>query len=214
MTGIRQHLRWLGMAVLPFVVACQMLTPLIFIGEPKKTISPEFDKLAGSKVVILVWTDQATLFDYPHARIELATYLGDKLYSEMAQRNLGTEIVDPRDVEDFLQRNTAAQVDAERVGRHFRADHVIWVEVYKFQVRDPTQPQFLRGEIHASLAVYDLRSDSDAATRYELAPIECIYPEGPPLLLTATNSPLVRESMYRKFAEQVSRKFYEHTVDL
>ncbi len=206
--------RWLGMAALPFVVGCNLLTPLIFIGEHKKTVSPEFDKLARSRVVILVWTDQATLFDYPHARIELATYVGDKLYSEMAQRNLGTEIVDPRDVEDFLQKNVAAQVDAELVGRHFQADDVIWVEVYKFQVRDPLQPQFLRGEIQASLAVYDLRSDADAVTRYELTPIDCVYPEGPPLLLTATNSPLVRESMYRKFAEQISRKFYEYTVDL
>lgn len=204
----------LGLAALALVSGCNMLTPLIFVGEHKKKILPEFDKLAQSRVVLLVWTDQATLFDYPNARIELATYIGDKLYSEMSQRNLGTELVDPRDVEDFLERNTAAQVDPEMVGRHFRADDVVWVEVYKFQVRDPAQPQFLRGEIQASVAVYDLRGDAGEPTRYELTPIECVYPEGPPVLLSATNSPLIRESMYRKFAEQVSRKFYEHTVDL
>jgi hypothetical protein len=32
--------------------------------------------------------------------------------------------------------------------------------------------------------------------------------------MSATNSPLVREATYRKFAEEVARKFYEHTVAL
>ena len=207
-------LRWTTLGFVPFLVACNMLTPLIFVGEHKKKVSPEFDKIAGSKVAIVTWTDQATLFDYPYARLELATHVGNKLYAEMGQRDLDTTVVDPRDVEDYLQRNIDAQLDPEAVGRHFEADHVIWVEVFKFQIRDPQQPQFLRGNIHASVAVYDLRAEPDLPSRYELAPVECVYPEGAPILMTAENSELARESTYRKFAEQVARKFYEHTVDL
>lgn len=193
---------------------CNLLTPLVFIGEHKKRITPEFDKLPHRRVAVLVWTDPATLFDYPHARFELATYVADKLDYEMAQRHHGTEVVDPREVEDFLQRNVDAQFDPAKVGRHFKTDYVIYLELLKFQIRDPDQPQFLRGRIHTSVAVFDTGADPDERSRFELAPVHCVYPERSPILISATNSPLVREATYRKFAELVARKFYEYTVDL
>ena len=62
---------------------CNLLTPLIFVGEHKKKVSPEFDKLQNSRVAVLVWIDQVVLFDYPYARFELCTYISDKLAAEM-----------------------------------------------------------------------------------------------------------------------------------
>ncbi|MGB2988155.1 MAG: hypothetical protein WBE26_19985 [Phycisphaerae bacterium] len=209
-----KELRLILLALLPLAASCNLLTPIVFIGEHKKKVSPEFDKLANKRVVVLVWTDPSTLFDYPHARFELATYIGEKLYTEMAQRKLDADVVDPRDVEDFLQQNVNAQIDPQAVGRAFDTDYVIYLEVLKFQMRDPEQPQFLRGVIHVSVSVHDVRADPDQLRRYELAPVLCRYPEGSPLLMTAINSPLIREATYRKLAEQVARKFYEHTVDL
>jgi len=209
-----KHLRWILPSLLPFVVSCNLLTPLVFIGEHKKKVSPEFDKLAGRRVAIVVWTDPSTLFDYPYARFELATYVGDKLYAEMTRRELDTEVVDPRDVEDFIQKNVNAQIYPHTVGEAFDADYVVYMEVLRFQFRNPEQPQFLRGQIHASVSVHDIRADPDQLRRYELAPVKCQYPDGAPVLMTATNAPLIREATYRKFAEQVARKFYEHTVEL
>lgn len=202
------------LGLLPLAASCNLLIPTIFIGEHKKSVSAEFDKLENSRTAILVWTDASTLFDYPYARFELATYVRDKLDAEMAGRKLVIDIVDPRDVEDFIQKNVDAQVDPDAVGQAFDTDYVIYLEVLKFQVRDSAQPQFLRGEIHASVAVYDTRADPDKARRYELTPVKCVYPEGAPILMTATNSPLVRQATYYLFAEEVARKFYEHTVGL
>jgi hypothetical protein len=99
------------------------------------------------------------------------------------------------------------------VGRALSADYVVYVEVLKFQFRDPSRPQFLRGEIHASVSAHDISADPDRLRRYELTPVECFYPDNP-VLMSATNAPLVREATYRKFAEHVARKFYEHTVEL
>ena len=207
-------IRWAIPALLPLAMSCKLLTPLVFVGEPKKKISAEFDKLRHSRIAILVWTDAATLFDYPHARFELATYVGEKLAAEMAQRRLATEVVDPRDVEDLLQKDLDARIDPRRVGREFNADYVVYLEVFEFQIRDPVMPQFLRGNIHASVSVHDIRADPDRPGRYELTPVRCVYPEEGPVALSATNAPLIRRSTYRKFAEEVARKFYEHTVDL
>lgn len=210
----RKRLRWIVLGVLPVFGACNLLTPLVFVGEHKKKIAPEFDKLANSRTAVHVWTDAATLFNYPHVRFELATYIGDKLAVEMAQRELGTAVVDPRDVEDFLQKDIDAQIDPQAVGREFDADYVIYLEVLEFQIRNPEEPQFLRGRISASVSVRDMKADPDEPARYELAPITCEHPEGPPIIFNANNSPLIREALYRKFAEQVARKFYEHTVEL
>jgi len=200
--------------MIPLAGSCNLLTPLVFLGEHKKKVLPEFDKLPDSKVAVLVWTEPATLFDYPHARFELATYVADKLTTEMGQRKLGTEFVDPRDVEDFLQKNVDAQIDPAAVGRQFRADYVVYLEVLGFQIRDPAQPQFVQGRIEAAVSVHDVRADPNRPARFELAPVTSEYPEGAPVLLSATNSPLVREQVYRKFAEQVARKFYEYNVDM
>lgn len=202
------------LVVFALVAGCRLLTPLIFVGEHRKKVTPEFDKLAHSRAAILVWAHQSTLFDYPYARFELATYIGDKLYAEMGQRGLGVEVVDPRDVENFIQQNVDAGIDPRAVGKHFDADYVIYLEVLEFQIRDAEQPQFLRGRIHASVTVHDIRADPDLPRTYELAPVECVYPEHGPVLLGATNSPQIREATYRKFSELVARKFYEHTVAL
>ncbi len=206
--------RFLCLALLPMLASCNLLTPLAVMSVQRKRIPPEFDKLAGTRVAVHVWTDPSTLFDYPYARMELATYLGDKLHAEMGQRNQAVQVVDPRDVEDFLQKNPDARIDPTAVGRRFEANYVIYVEVASFQIRDPGEPQFLRGRINASVSVQDVAAKARDARRYELTPVEAVYPEDQPVLINATNSPLVREATYRKFAEMVARKFYEYTVDL
>ncbi|MBI4716920.1 MAG: hypothetical protein HY763_03880 [Planctomycetes bacterium] len=201
-------------ALLAGIVGCKVLTPFLFVGEHKKRVTAEFDKLAHSRVAILVWVDQAALFDYPYARFELATYLRDKLAAETAQRNMGTEVVDSRSVEDYLQKNLDAQIDAHAVGKQFAADYVVYVEVLEFQIRDPRQPQFLQGRIGASVTVHQITAGRERTGRFELTPVQSVYPDNGPVLFSATNSPAIRESTYRKFAEEVARKFYDHTVDL
>ncbi|MCH7799222.1 MAG: peptide chain release factor 1 [Planctomycetes bacterium] len=87
---MRPALLWiLAASLLPCATGCNWLTPLIFIGEHKKEISAEFDKLPGTRVVILVWAPPETRFDYPHVRRELATHVADKLAAEMSRRGAG-----------------------------------------------------------------------------------------------------------------------------
>ena len=211
---LRLRCRMILLLMVPFLASCNLLTPIVFVARHTKTVSPEFDKLPGARVAILVWTDPSTLFDYPHARLELATYVADKLQVEMNRRKLQTQVVDARDVEDFIQKTVNAQVDPYAVGRAVRADYVIFIEIIRFQIRDRDHPQFLRGRIDASVAVHDIRAESDELRRYSLAPIVCEYPEWGPVPLTAVNSPIVRRNLYRIFGEVVARKFYEYTIEM
>lgn len=202
------------LTLVPLLCSCNLLTPIIFVGDHRKQVAAEFDKLANKKVAVLVWVHPSTLFDYPHARFELISYVSDKLSTDTAQRGMGTTVVDPRSVEDLLQKNPDARIEPTLVGRQFDADYVIYLEVLEFQMRAPDQPQFLRGTIQASVTVHDMRTDPDLLQRYDLTPIRCVYPDEGPVLLAAGNAPLIREGAYRKFAELVARKFYDYTVAL
>jgi hypothetical protein len=204
--------RAICVAFLLSILGCNLLTPLVFMVDPKKRVAPEFDKLAHRRVVILVWTDPATLFDYPHARFELASYVWEKLSLEMTQRQLDVDVVDPRDVEDLIQRDAEARIDPQRVGRAVNADFCIYLEVTRFQLRNPHQPQFIQADIEASVAVHDTRSSRDDSKRFPLTSVRAVYPERAPALMSATNVVLIREGAYRDFAERVARKFYEHTL--
>ena len=61
------------------VAGCNWLIPGVLMTEHKRTNPAEFDKLAGKRVVVLVWAEPETLFDYPHVRLELSSYIADKL---------------------------------------------------------------------------------------------------------------------------------------
>lgn len=209
--------RLAGAAVVSLVIlaqGCNWLTPLVFLGEHKKKITAEFDKLPGHRAAVLVWTDQSTLFDYGYARIDLASYLVSKLSAELATRKQTADFVDPRDVENYLGRNLGRDIEPADVAEQFNADFVIYVEVLEFQLRDPMQPQLLQGRVQASVAVYDMRVSRDRPQRYELAPVQIVQPEAAPVLMTRDNSLLIRNETYLKFAEEVARKFYDYEVEL
>ncbi|MGB0714915.1 MAG: hypothetical protein ACPGXK_03500 [Phycisphaerae bacterium] len=209
-----QKMGWLLVGVLLLSGGCNLLTPLIFIGEHKKQIAAEFDKLPNSRVAVVVWMDQSTLFDWPFARFELATYVADKLESEIRQRGSQIDIVDPRDVDDFIQRANDPVLDPITIGREYDVDYVLYVEILEYQTRDSQQPQLLRGRIHASVAVVDIRTDDDFGETYEMAAVQCVHPENAPVLMNATNTRRVREATHLKFSELVARKFYEYEEDL
>lgn len=201
------------MLLLLSTAGCNWLKPIIFMGEHQRKVTAEFDKLSGHKVALLVWTPPETITDFPFARVELSAHIQDKLLEGLASRSQEIDLVDPRDVEDYLQRNFGS-VEPRKAGRHFGADYVVYLEVNRFQIRVPDQPQLLRGQIHASVAVYDVRADPDQTMRYELAPVLAEFPEAGPVPISPTNSRNVREQTYRMFAERVARKFFDYTEDL
>ena len=203
--------RWALLVVFATVsTGCNLLIPLAMLGKHKETIPAEFDKLEGKRTAIVVWAPQEVLFDYPFVRMELALHIGDKLRAEMED----VDIVDGRLIEDYIQRSLETYADPDKIGREFDCDVVVYVELLEFQIRDPTAPDILRARIHGSVIAYDLRADPDQSKRYELEDVITVYPENQPVLLTPTNSIVVRKEAYEKFTEMVARKFYPYDEEL
>lgn len=200
----------MGMVAVSLLSGCNWLIPFMFIGEHKRSVPPEFDKLAGHRVVVLVWAEPETLFDYPHVRLELASYVGDKIAAGVTD----CDVVDPQLVEELIERNPNAAVDPAKVGGRFDADYVIYIELIDFQIRDPSSPDLVRAYVNASVAVNDLRADPDETNRFVLKSVQVRCPEHQALIMSSHNAQLVRQQSYEKFSEIVARKFFKHMVDL
>ncbi|RJP38747.1 MAG: hypothetical protein C4547_04135 [Phycisphaerales bacterium] len=193
---------------------CDLLKPLVFLGEHKQKVAAEFDKLRNTRTAILVWAEPETLFHYPNVRLELSAGIRGQLVSKLTGKESRVDIVDPAEVEDFVQRKRSAAIDPIAVGREFKCDYVVFVELLTFQIRDPDSPELLQARIEAAVSVHDVHADPDQPRRYTVSPVTTIHPESGPVLMTPSNPLIVRQEAYRKFSEQVAGRFYDHTVEL
>ncbi|NOS99741.1 MAG: hypothetical protein HOP29_03850 [Phycisphaerales bacterium] len=189
---------------------CNLTAPFIFLGEHKKSVPAEFDKLQAKRVAVLVWAQPETLFDYPHVRLELSAYASERIRSGVKD----CDVVDPYKIEDYLARNPGATVDPRKVGAQFEVDMVVYVELLQFQIRDPSSPDLVQGKVGGSVTVYDLRADPDETSRFVLSPIQVTVPEGQPMLMTSQNAQAIRQQAYEQFGERVGRLFHKHSVEL
>lgn len=191
------------------LTGCNWFLPLAFILPDTKNVAPEYDKLPNHKVLIMLWAEPETLYDYPYIRYELSEYIGDKIRANVK----GVQVVNERKIEEHLLRYPDAAIDPDEVGQHFAAQIVIYIELLEFQIRDPEAPDLLQGQIEASIRVLNLTGQSGAAATQELDPVSITCPDIP-VLYTATNPIVIRNETYRLFAEQVARKFYKHKEKL
>ena len=188
---------------------CNLLIPVIFLHPGTKKVPPEFARLEDSRTLVMVWAEPETLYDYPHVRLELASYIGDQIAAGVK----GVQLVNERKVEEYLQRNPEAMVDPRQVGEHFGAEMVVYVELLEFQIRDPESPDLLQGTVRAAVRVHDLTAETDELGYQELAEVTVVCPDQA-VLYTATAPIVVRNETYKQFAEAVARKFYEHEEKL
>jgi len=196
---------WCAACLTPALVGCNLFMPLAVMLPDTKKVPAEFARLESRRVLVLVWAEPETLFDYPYVRLELASYVGDKIRRGVPDSRL----VSARKVEDFIQREPEAAHDPRRVGDQFEAEMVVYLELLEFQIRDPQSPEFLQGRIRTSVRVYDVTGEADETSYYELAEVEVAHPSQP-VLYTLAGESVIRRDTYLTFAERVARKFYDH----
>ena len=95
MPAFLRAVRWvLPVGLVTTLAGCNLLIPLAMMSKHKETIPPEFDKLAGKRVAVVVWAPQEVLFDYPFVRLELALHISNKLRTEMEEVDIVDDVSD------------------------------------------------------------------------------------------------------------------------
>ncbi|UCG31677.1 MAG: hypothetical protein JSU68_08410 [Phycisphaerales bacterium] len=197
--------------LIPGVPGCNLLIPgMILAGPPTKKVEPEFARLAGKRVLVLVWTPPSILTNYPYARYDIAKYVGDALRSEIED----VTTVSSRHVEDYVSKRLDGTTDPPIAGRHFDADVVVYLELLRYRMRLPNTPNLYRGEIEASVVVFDLGTALGEPERYELSGVSVQHPEGAPVSIYNTTEQKLRKETSEIFAQKVALKFKSHRVEL
>lgn len=169
-------------------------------------VPPEFNRLPGRTVLIHVYALPEIRWAYEKVSLDVAAYLADHL----ARHVKGVNIVDVVRVSSYMEKTPGSENDPVGVGKHFNAEMVIEVSVYKLSVRDPGMAHFYRGRMAASVVVYDLTRPNEPPERIPLGDVEVAVPEEGPVGLTGVTAVQVRQQTYLAFATQVGRKFHEY----
>ena len=93
------------------------------------------------------------------------------------------------------------------------ADIVIYLELLKYEMRNPDAPQLRRGTINSSVMVYDLAQE-DGPEKFELEEVWVRVPEDGSVGVMNKSGTQMRKMAYEKFAELVARKFYEYEIEM
>jgi len=190
-------------------VGCDAVRQLALQTAPRtEKVPAEFSRLPSKKVLVYVWVPPEIKWDYPHIRLDLAAHLGGYLKQNVKD----VSVVDPSQVEAYLDRSSRAEVEPAELGRAFQADAVIALGVYQFSVRDPGMAHYYRGRIASSIEVYELTGPQDQpAQRIPLHEVQVSYPDEKALGFANVRADQVRQATYEVFAVEVGKKF--HTWD-
>jgi hypothetical protein len=179
-----------------------------FLQPTSETINPEFNRLDGKQVLVYVWTPPEIAWDYPKLRLDLSAYLADYFKSAKEMAKAKVRVVDPLQVERYLEQQNTFEHDPAELGRHFKADIVLHLSVYEFSVRDPEMAHFYRGRLGASVHVYDM-ANPEEPERIALQDAKAVVPEDEPIGIESATADQVRQMTYDTFTVEVGKKFHQ-----
>lgn len=195
-------------AVLVVTTGCNLAAlPFLLWGEEKtRDVPAAYPYLQDKDVLVLVWAETATLFEYPHLRYELNDHIAQALESRVK----GVECIAPKRV--AAMQDSEPEWDKRHPsfwGQRFQADRVLLVEVLEAGTREPGATHLYRGRIVANAAVYDPEYGRRAGPAWESDDaIRAVYPEAGPGAY-GVDDDFVRRMAMEQFALELAGKFYD-----
>ncbi len=207
------YLKTFGLFLLPLfmVTGCNLIgAPLSMLAQDQtKKVPAEYGELSGKTVCLWVWADESLLFEYPIIRLDVANHA--KHFLKQHVKNI--KIVDTSVVDKF-QRNEydADTMPVVQVGKRFKADVVLFIQVSDFVTRPSGSPNLFQGRMNTQCALYDCKGDlppESPERKLWGSKIEAVYPERPVGMMD-TDDLRVRATLLELFGEDIAKKFYDY----
>jgi hypothetical protein len=206
-------LKFFGCFLFPLICSsgCNLIgAPLSMMAQNQtQKVPAEYGNLSGKNLCIWVWADESLLFEYPVIRLDVANHVKHLLKQHV--KNI--KIVDPATVDKF-QRNEydADTMPVVQVGKRFKADVVLFIQVSDFLTRPSGSPNLFQGRMNAQCALYDCKGDLPLeSTERKLwgGKIEVVFPERPVGMMD-TDDLRIRATLLELFGENIAKKFYDY----
>ncbi len=198
--------------LLGITIGCNLIAYPIYVlsADRQKKVPAEFSDIKGKRVCIWVWADNSLLFEYPVVRLDIANYVKHHM-----QKHLECDVVRPEEVENYRESEYEAEnISVVKIGQHFKADYVLFIQVLDFRTHPLGAPNLFQGYINAECALYDCESGrlpiESPHRRVWSGRISIKHPKKRALLLSKTSELNMRATLLNLFAQELTKKFYDH----
>jgi len=201
----------LALLVMLAVVGCNIIGPAMYaVHGPRITkVAAEYGDLAGKRVCIWVWADDAVAFDYPQVCLDVANHARFAI-----GQHVKCTFADPAAVDRFQRSEYQAdQLNVVEIGKRFGADVVLFIEIVEFHTRPTALPSLFQGLISSQCAVYDCKGAAQVSAgdrRVWGDRIRIEFPEDRPLNMTEADDLSIRSATLQVFSQSLAKKFYTH----
>lgn len=205
----------LALLVLLSATGCREIGGLWYAANADRTkkVPAEYADLAGKRVCVWVWADDAILFDHARIRLDVANHVKFAI-----GQHVECDFVAPAVVDKFQRANNQAEeLGIVQVGRRFDADVVLFIQITEFRTRPLTSPSSFQGVITSHCALYDCKGTLPADNperRQWSEKITITFPEGRPWNMTEADDFSTRSATLQVFGQALAKKFYTHRVPL
>ena len=191
------------------LMLCSCMQMLIMTApDPVEEVTAEFDKLPGRRVLVLVWAEAATVFEYPHIQFELARYVNYHLKTNVDP----IALITAREVAAY-QRDTPGweSLPLDQVGSHFDVDYVIYLELPEYTIRGPGTQYLLAGRGRVAMSVYDVHGPGGRRHVYR-GEAQGRFPESGNLGEFDTDAVVIHNGTLNTLGLAAARKFFDHEI--
>ncbi|MBI1373066.1 MAG: hypothetical protein GC159_10075 [Phycisphaera sp.] len=197
------------LAVLPALGGCEAagyVANVVGGGGSDIKVPAEYHGLEGQSVAVLVDADQAILFGYPLAQLEV----GQRVSDEIAGNVPGVKVVDAKQIVDFQQRNLYWNTKlASDLAKRLNVTRLVIIDLSDYRMHEPGNVNLWKGQISANVGVVEADSATPNDKAYSTL-ITVSYPPRGSKEILDSDERTIRLALLDLFAHQVTGKFYEH----
>jgi hypothetical protein len=188
-----------ALAPLSVLLMAAMLAGCGFNPKPQvihgSVYASEFGGLKNHSVAIVIYTEPATLYEFPRAREEISNFVATQMRLELPT----TQVLSYLDVIDWQNSTMNWFGLTERdIGRHFSVDKVLFIEVLDYSTKRPVGWSDMQGRLRAKCKIVDCTAGAPEGASPGVSPaewsgtIDTVWPTGGPLDPTQINEDAVR----------------------
>ncbi len=191
---------------------CQCLNYWLFVfapAAPPKAVDAEYDGLQDSTVAVVIYADERVLYEYPMVRLDLGMMVGGYLQQNVKK----CTVVDPQRVASYQQRNIYWDREGRtELGKKLGADYVLFISLIEYTTHVKGSLNLYRGELIADVALHKVDLPERGSRVWGPDRFHVSFPENAPGGRPAEDDRLVAVETRRRFADRLTKKFYDHKV--
>jgi hypothetical protein len=216
MKGVRRRSFLLGLCGTIFIAGCNFPTAMYFL-FPENKEPAEFHRLASdddkkeTKVVIWTYMGLDPRPEFAQVDRQLTELLAQQIRQMSEENREKVTIIKPRLVEEYKNAHPNwKSLDPEQVGRYFKADYVVGLEIDQLSLYEPNAHDTLyRGRTHILVSLVDVHNPDETLQPKEFTDL---YPGDLRGGLDTFDMPVTmfREQFLKHIARRLSFYFVNH----